>query len=282
VELDKDALMNMVLPLQEEDVAATNAVVLTKVRIGVMRLFQYVEYYYNNLIRVSFSKLFDNSIWFFGAVACYKRSALDKIGGFKKDTLTEDMDVCLELYRHGYRIITLKEARIYTDALSFFDFLNQRMRWYFGALQGLYKNRKLFRNNIRSVPVVFLFLNQYWWTFYAIISIPIIVYQVIYWWPSVGVFGYLFRWFSLAGPVYVLYKIPDGWLSFLNISGISAGLLTAIMIIISFIFLRKRLPLKSILPMFFYFPFTIVLNLAILFSLLKYLVFRKKSRYFIG
>ena len=280
VTLDKKALKKMVAPLSEKDVAATNAVVLVNRQRKLIDFFQYVEYYYNNIIRTSFSRLFRNSIWFFGAVACYKKSALEKIGYFKKDTLTEDMDVCLELYRADYRIITVEDAIIYTNPCSnLYELFRQRMRWYFGALQGLVKNHTLFKKKIRSVPVVFLFKNQFWWTFYAFVSFPLIIYQVIYWFPSSGIsegFWYIFRWFSLAGPFYVLYKIPQGWLSFLNISGISAGILTFIFSSLAILKFKGKFNIKTLLAIFFYFPYTIILNTIIVVSMFYYGFSKKK------
>lgn len=279
VVLDKNAIKYLVQPLKENDVAATNALVLTKKHNNLVQAWQNVEYFYNNLIRLSFSKLFKNSIWFFGAVACYKKNALKKIGYFKKESLTEDMFVCLELYRNNYRIITVEKAIIYTDAMkSLKSLFIQRMRWYFGALQALIKNNQLLKNKKSSIPVLFLFSNQFWWTFFAFISFFIFSYQVYYWFPEglFSQFSYLFRWFSILGPFYVLYKIPEGWLSFLNISGIFAGILTLFLSIISLIKYKGKFTFYTIIALFFYFPYTILLNTMIVFSIFKYAFSKKK------
>jgi hypothetical protein len=145
------------------------------------------------------------------------------------------------------------------------------MRWWFGVLVSLAKNRQVLRKDA-SLSIWFLYLNQVWWSFYSIFSLPLFIYQILYWLPKAGgeIFWYLFRWFSLLGPFYVLYKIPEWGLSLLNIFGVMSGIMSAALIFISFGVFGKRLDVWDILAVFFYFPYTIILNLVILFSLIRY------------
>jgi len=283
--ISENTIKELVKPMFFKDVAATNSVAFIKNPSNAIEQFQRIEYFLNNLIRVSFSRVFENSIWFFGAVACYKKKILEKIGYFKKDTLTEDMDICLEMYNLDYKIITSTKAIITTKACSTLkDLFKQRMRWYYGALQALVKNKKLLHVNKSSPSVYFLFFNQFWWTFYSFIFLPIVVYQVKFWYPPLeqgffAAFSYLFRWFSLSGPFYVLYKMPEWGLSLLNIFGVSAGIITFILSIIAIKSFKGKITLQAIISMFFYFPYTIVINLIIVFGVIKYSFSKKK--YFI-
>ncbi len=282
VTLSKDALANFVAPMQDKQVGAVNAVVLIDKADSAISFFQKIEYYFNTVIRVSFSRLFDNSIWFFGAAACYRKAALEHIGYFKQDTLTEDMDICLELYKSSYKILTVKDCQIYTKACKTIKALfNQRMRWYYGALQALVKNKILIRDNKKSIPVMFLFFNQFWWTFFAFVSFPIFAYQIYYWFPplSAGLFeafSYIFRWFSISGPIYVLYMIPEWGLSLLNIFGVLSGIITLLLSISSLVEYRAKASLGVLLVIFFYFPYTILLNLMVLSGVIKYSLAKKK------
>ncbi|MFH1850380.1 MAG: glycosyltransferase [archaeon] len=280
--VEQDTIAKMVAPLQDGRVSATNCIAVIRDPKGLIEEYQRIEFFLNNLIRVSFSRVFGNSIWFFGAVACYKRDVLEKIGYFKKDTLTEDMDICLEMYLARYKVVTVADAVISTRACGTLKGLfAQRMRWYFGALQSLVKNRRLLRLQKGSPSVLFLFFNQFWWTFFSFIFLPIIIYQVSYWWPGQGFYGnllYLIRWFSLWGPFYVLYKIPEWGISLLNIFGVLSGIITLLLTASALRMFSGRPRLMTAIAVVFYFPYTIVINLIIVSGVIKYL--RSKKKYF--
>ncbi|MBW2981390.1 hypothetical protein KY343_00790, partial [Candidatus Woesearchaeota archaeon] len=126
--------------------------------------------------------------------------------------------------------------------------------------------------------------NQYWWSVYSIISLPIIAYQFYYWLPynlsslyTVG--SYTFRWFSFLGPLYVLYKIPKGWLSIYNMFGVFSGIISVLLITKALFLFKEKFNFRNVIAIFFYFPYTIILNTIIIISLLSMVFFRK--RYFI-
>jgi cellulose synthase/poly-beta-1,6-N-acetylglucosamine synthase-like glycosyltransferase len=250
----------------------------------ILAAFQNIEYNYNNLIRDCFSKVFSNSVWFFGTFSCYRKSAIKKVGYFKKDTLSEDVDMALLLYRQGFNNVHVAKAYHSTIVPSNLkDLFNQRARWSIGVLQSLIKNKSLF--SLKSSPsILFLFINHFWWSFFAFVSLPAIIYQINYWLPSnldsfSSLFMYLFRWFSLAGPIYVLYKIPLWGFNFYSFFGVFSGIISAFLIIASIILFKDKFSLSNLLALFFYFPYTIVLNIIMLLSLLVY-SFQKK-RFFI-
>ncbi len=281
--IGEDSLKNMVKPFIDENIGATTGNSRVQNPKGLLGMFQNVEYSYNNLIRGSFTKLFNNGIWFFGAMACYRKSVLKKIGYFKRDTLTEDMDIALEINGAGYRTVNVTNAICYTIVPSSFkELYRQRARWWVGTLQSLIKNKSLFFK--KSIPIKFLFINQFWWSFYAFLSLPLIIYQVNYWLPYntgsfMSLFGYLFRWFSLSGPIYVIYKIPDWGISFYSIFGVLSGIISSIMIIAAIKMFKDKLHLKNLFALFFYFPYTIFLNMVILISILRCSFW--KNKYFI-
>jgi cellulose synthase/poly-beta-1,6-N-acetylglucosamine synthase-like glycosyltransferase len=239
--------------------------------------FQQVEYHYNNLIRVAFTRVFDSGIWFFSASACYRKE-LFRHRDYFTNTLTEDMDIALRITKAGYKVLTSSDAVCHTNApKTIRGLFNQRMRWWFGVLLSLTKNRGVLKQGF-SPSIGFLYLNQFWWTFYSVLSLPIFIYQIHYWLPAPPeIFMYLFRWFSLLGPIYVIYKIPDWGLSLLNIFGVASGIISAALIFVAFGLFRKKINIWDILVVFFYFPYTIVLNLVIVASLVKYTLGRKRT-----
>jgi cellulose synthase/poly-beta-1,6-N-acetylglucosamine synthase-like glycosyltransferase len=283
-EIENTTLKKLVQPFLNQNVGATNGSCIAKNKNSLLGLFQNIEYHYNNLIRKSFSMLFNNGIWFYGAFACYRKDLLEKIGYFKKDSMTEDADIALEIYTAGYKTINVHDAFGHVLVPSTFKaFIKQRTRWWMGVLQALKKNKHLFSRK-SSPSILFLFINQYWWSFYSIVSLPIIAYQFYYWFPHASslypILTYTFRWFSLLGPFYVLYKIPEGWLSIYNFFGIFSGIISAFLITKALYLFKEGFRIKNLIAIFFYFPYTIILNTIIVISLLSMVFFRKK--YFIS
>lgn len=278
--LDKNCLKELINPFFYDDVGATTGNNNVKNNNSLICAFQNVEYHFSNLIRNSFSKVFNNGIWFSGSVACYRKDTLMKIGYFKKDTLAEDQDIALEIKKSGYRTINASKAIGYTIVPSKMkDLYKQRSRWWIGTLQSIVKNKELFSRK-SSPSILFLYTNQFWWSFYAFLSLPLIIYQINYWLPYnsqnlFSILSYLFKWFSLMGPIYVLYKIPEWGVSLYSIFGVLAGILTTILSISALKMFKDRLSVKNLFVIFFYFPYTIVLNMIILVSLLRYRFWQK-------
>jgi len=282
--IDKESLKKLIRPFINEEVGAVNGACIARNSNSMISIFQKIEYHYNNLIRKSFSVIFKNGVWFFGAFVCYRKSILEKVGYFKKATMAEDWDIAMEIYSAGYRILNVHNAIGYTIVPhTLKEFYKQRTRWWMGALQSLNKNKSLFSRK-SSPSILFLFISQYWWSIFAVVSIPLIAYQVYYWLPSntetpFMLFMYLFRWFTLTGPIYVLYKIPEWGISLYSIFGVLSGIISVFLIIKAIYMFKDKLRLKNALGIFLYFPYTIILNSIIVISLIK-LVFLKK-KYFI-
>lgn len=279
--VNKDAVKKLVTPFFYKNVGATNGSCLVKNKNSILGIFQNIEYHYNNLIRRSFSELFRNGIWFFGAFACYRKEILKEIGYFKRDTLTEDMDIALEIYSKNYKIINVYDAIGFTVVpKTIMALVKQRTRWWVGVLQSLNKNNHLF--NAKSGPsIIFLFINQYWWSFFAIVSLPLIIYQFNYWLPYnisnfSDFFVYTFGWVSLFGSMRVIYKIPEWGLSVYSIFGVLSGILSSILIVSAIYLYKDKLNVNNIFAIFFYFPYTIVLNIIIFISIIKISFLKRK------
>jgi len=280
--LDKKCLRELLRPLSDPVVGGTTGTNMVRNNKTMITAFQNIEYHFLSLIANSFSTVFRNGIWFFGSLACYRKSVLDKVGYFKFDSETEDHDLALEIKRAGYRTINLRSAMGYTVVPSTLKALyRQRRRWWVGSSQALLKNKSLFRR--LSAPVQFVYANHFWWSFYSLVSLPLIIYQINFWLPynsgSAFALGtYLFKWFSLLGPISVIYNIPQNGLSMYSIFGVLSGILTSTLNVSALKNLKERLYYRNILAIFFYFPYTIVLNMIILISLVSNR-FWKKSYY---
>ena len=278
--VDKNCIMELVRPFSDRRIGATTGNNNVMNKSSILGMFQNVEYHFSNLIRNSFSTTFNSGAWISGSLACYRKKALKKAGYFKKDTLAEDIDVALEIKKRGYTTITVPKAIGYTIVpVKLRDLYKQRVRWWIGTLQAIFKNRVLF--SLKSSPsILFLYITHFWWSFFAFLSLPFIAYQMYYWLPynTQNIFStvnYFFRWFSLMGPIYVLYKIPDFGISTYTIFGVLSGVMTSVLTFAGLRMFKDKITLKNILAIFFYFPYTIILNIIIIISLLRHRFWEK-------
>ena len=77
-----------------------------------------------------------------GAIGAWRTQALRAVGGYRSDTLAEDMDLTWRIHRDGWAIANEPRAHAYTEAPDTLNgLLKQRFRWTFGTLQCLWKHR---------------------------------------------------------------------------------------------------------------------------------------------
>jgi cellulose synthase (UDP-forming) len=77
-----------------------------------------------------------NAAFFCGTCGVLRREALDEIGGFAVDTVTEDLDTSLRIHQRGWRTVYHAESLAFGLApADIVPFIKQRMRWGQGAMQ---------------------------------------------------------------------------------------------------------------------------------------------------
>lgn len=79
-----------------------------------------------------------------GCLGLFKREAIETIGQYSSDTLTEDFDLTIELLKRGFKIYH-SNAVVYTEAPDTWENLyQQRIRWFRGNLQTVVKHGRIF------------------------------------------------------------------------------------------------------------------------------------------
>lgn len=79
-----------------------------------------------------------------GACAAWRKTAILEAGGYSHATLAEDCDLALTLHQRGWRVTQDDEAVALTEAPeNVDDLLKQRVRWTYGTLQAMHKNRRI-------------------------------------------------------------------------------------------------------------------------------------------
>ncbi|ADV66016.1 glycosyltransferase family 2 protein [Deinococcus maricopensis] len=99
-----------------------------------------------------------------GAAGAFRTALLRDVGGYSTDTVTEDMDLTIQIAARGYRVHFEPRACSYTEPpADLHDLWRQRLRWMFGTWQVLGKHRHLmFRRRagtlgLLGLPYVLLF-----------------------------------------------------------------------------------------------------------------------------
>ena len=163
--LERDTLVRLALPFFfDRNVVATGGVVLpangSVIRRGEvlstqlpkehLARFQVVEYLRGMLAgRMGWNRI-DSLLLVSGALGLFSREALLAVGGFRTDTVGEDMEMTMRLHRwalrHGRRRVVrfVGSAVAWTEVPVTFKVLAaQRARWYQGLAESLWFNRSL-------------------------------------------------------------------------------------------------------------------------------------------
>lgn len=91
-----------------------------------------------------------------GPIGFFRKSALDKVGGYDHDTYAEDCDLTLKLLLEGWKVQYEPGAIAYTEAPEkLLDLLKQRYRWTRGILQAISKHKRKLVDPRRGIGVTF-------------------------------------------------------------------------------------------------------------------------------
>ena len=114
--------------------------------------FQTFEYLRAFLARLAWSRA-NALLLVSGAFACFRRDAVNRVGGFDTRSWVEDYELIHRLHRFssehrlGWRVGVIPEAVASTDAPATLGaFLRQRRRWFAGFLQTQYRYRDMIAN----------------------------------------------------------------------------------------------------------------------------------------
>jgi len=118
----------------------------------LFEFFQTFEYLRAFIARVAWTRA-NALLLVSGAFACFRRDAVNQVGGFDVRSWVEDYELIHRLHRFsserrlGWRVGVIPEAVASTDAPATLGaFLRQRRRWFAGFLQTQYRNRDMIAN----------------------------------------------------------------------------------------------------------------------------------------
>jgi cellulose synthase (UDP-forming) len=104
--------------------------------------------------------------FFCGSAAVLRRSALDSVGGFAGETITEDAETALEIHSNGWRSLYVDRAMIAgLQPETFASFVQQRGRWATGMIQMLMLKRPLYRRGLSLAQRLCYVNSMSFWLF---------------------------------------------------------------------------------------------------------------------
>lgn len=138
----KNTLIDLVQAFQDPDVAAVAGNIKVLNRRNWLTRCQALEYIASiNLYRRALD-VFGSVTVVPGALGSYRREVLEGSGFYDPDTLVEDFDLTIKALKTGKVVQASGTAVSYTEApQTTGDFIKQRLRWYRGNFQALWKHR---------------------------------------------------------------------------------------------------------------------------------------------
>ena len=136
----------------------------------IIERFQIVEYYRSFLSgRVSWG-ISNSMLIVSGAFGVFQKQAVIEVGGYKTNTIGEDMEIVVRLHsymkkhKRKYKIIFCEDAVCWTQGpMSLKDIRGQRRRWQIGLLDTLISHKNLLFNP--KYGTVGLVAVPYFWIF---------------------------------------------------------------------------------------------------------------------
>lgn len=150
--MDKNAIHELISSFSHEKVGAVAGNVIVGNRKHTLALLQQLEYLYGFFFKRADS-IFNAVYIIGGAAAAYRKSVLDKVGGFDHAIITEDIEMSTRILAQGYKTRYASDAVIYTEGpCDWKGLCQQRLRWKFGRLLTFIKHKQLFFNVKRGNP----------------------------------------------------------------------------------------------------------------------------------
>ncbi len=125
-----------------------------------------------------------------GTSCVARRSALDEVGGYPTDCVTEDIMVSYKLMSAGYVTRYLNEklsAGLAPESTA--EYIRQRMRWALGTIQSLYSPHGPFGpNNLSLFQRLMYFESSNYWLGLSSFWIFCMLAPVLYWYLGISIF----------------------------------------------------------------------------------------------
>lgn len=113
-----------------------------------------------------------------GPIGFFRRTALEAVGGYSKDTFAEDCDLTLKILSQGWKVRYEPGAVAWTEVPeTWIDLVKQRYRWTRGIIQSIRKHKGILFNPSINFGDTLIFWQM--------------IYEAIIW-PAMNIFAHIF------------------------------------------------------------------------------------------
>ena len=121
------------------------------------------DYFFN---KIQMAKNYTNSVIYCGTNTVFLRKALEEVGGFATESVTEDIATGILIEAKGYRGIGINEKMVFGLNVNNLDsYIKQKCRWSRGCIQ-TFKNYSVIRNKGLTLrQKADYFSTLYYWTY---------------------------------------------------------------------------------------------------------------------
>lgn len=141
-----NALQRLIPYFDDSNVALALPLMKAKQPNNLLQKLQFREYLINIFLKKLLGYL-DCIHVAPGPFSVYRKSVLDKLGGFDENNITEDLEMALRLQKYNYKIMQDMEAEVYTQTPSSLKaYFKQRSRWNKGGIINGLKYRYIMFN----------------------------------------------------------------------------------------------------------------------------------------
>lgn len=113
-----------------------------------------------------------------GPIGFFRRSVLEAVGGYSKDTFAEDCDLTLKILSQGWKVRYEPDALAWTEVPeTWLDLVKQRYRWTRGIIQSIRKHKDIIFNPSLHFGDTLIFWQM--------------IYEAIIW-PAMNIFANIF------------------------------------------------------------------------------------------
>lgn len=141
-----DTLKEMIRYFYDPSIAAVSPLMKVYQPKTMLQKLQALEYLLYGFLKCVFSSM--NSIHVTsGPFSIYRKSTLQKLGGFDEKTIVEDQEICYRIQRNHFKILQSTAGEVLTIApKNISELYNQRCRWFKGSAMTIYQYRDMLFN----------------------------------------------------------------------------------------------------------------------------------------
>ncbi|MFB7927769.1 bifunctional polysaccharide deacetylase/glycosyltransferase family 2 protein [Streptomyces sp. NPDC056039] len=140
---EPEAIHRLIQPLAHPAIGAVSGNIKVGNRRGLLGRWQHLEYACGCNLDLRMLEVLECMPTVPGAIGAFRREALMGVGGVSEDTLAEDTDLAMTLWRAGWRVVYEDSAIAWTEVPNTLRQLwRQRYRWCYGTLQAMRKHHR--------------------------------------------------------------------------------------------------------------------------------------------